>query len=334
LGHRYGIRPNQGDGLPFSGDARSRGVITRIRSSGATWANCGVLGLLLGVGYLTKAVLFPLAFVFFLASAFAAEKTRKSFVRIVFGFLIFLLVAGPYIFVLSNAKGRLTYGDTGRLNYAMYVNHLPHSVHWQGKEKGSGNPAHPIRKILDDPALFEFAEPIGGSYPAWYNPAYWYEGVVPRFNARNEIQIFHNNLHFFYDLFTAQGEFLAGLFALCILSSHFQLLAKQLIRRTHIWIPAVVALTGYSLIHVETRFLPGFLILIWLSLFRSVTLPRSVTSRKLVWCITLAVAINAGIRVVRTAVVEGGHLLTHQRNIYWDVAERLGEMHILPESRS
>ena len=57
------------------------GVIIRIQSAGATWANSAILGLLLGVGYLTKVVLFPLALVFFLASAFAPGNPRKSIVR-------------------------------------------------------------------------------------------------------------------------------------------------------------------------------------------------------------------------------------------------------------
>lgn len=309
------------------------GVILRIHAHGANWANCATLGLLLAVGYLTKVVLFPLAFVFFLASVLAAGNPRKAVVRVLFGFLIFLLVAGPYIFVLSNAKGRFTYGDSGRLNYAMYVDGLPLSVHWQGKERGSGTPVHPTRKVLDDPPLYEFAEPVGGSYPAWYDPTYWWEGVIPRFDAKREILVFHNHLHFFYGLLTAQGAFLSGLLAFCLVAPDFKMLARQFMRGAYIWIPAVVALAGYSLIHVETRFLPGFLILLWLSLFRSVTLPRSAISRKLVWCITLAVAMTVGIGVLRTAVVEGGRLLRHQRNIHWDVAERLRQLGIRPGDR-
>lgn len=309
------------------------GVILRIHADGANWANCATLGLVLAVGYLTKAILFPLAFVFFLASVFAAGNPRKSIVRLLFGFLIFLLVAGPYIFVLSNAKGRFTYGDVGKLAYATYVDGLPLGVHWQGKEGEMGTPVHPTRKILDDPPLYEFAEPVRGSYPAWYDPTYWYEGVVPRFDARREILVFHTHLHFFYNLLAAQGEFIAGFLALCLVAPHFKVLARQFMRGAYIWIPAVVALAGYALIHVETRFLPGFLILLWLSLFRCLTLPRSAISRKLVWCITLAVAMTVGISVLRTAVVEGGHLLRHQRNIQWDVADRLRQMGVRPGDR-
>jgi len=57
------------------------GVMIRIQSASATWANCAILRLLLGIGYPTKVVLFPWAFVFFLTGAFTAGNPRKSIVR-------------------------------------------------------------------------------------------------------------------------------------------------------------------------------------------------------------------------------------------------------------
>ena len=35
---------------------------------------------------------------------------------------------------------------------------------------------HPVRQILTEPAVFEFAKPIGGTFPPWFDPSYWYAG--------------------------------------------------------------------------------------------------------------------------------------------------------------
>ena len=42
-------------------------------------------------------------------------------------------------------KGRLTFGDSGRLNYASLVNPGAPQVHWQGEPVGSGTPRHTTR---------------------------------------------------------------------------------------------------------------------------------------------------------------------------------------------
>jgi hypothetical protein len=306
------------------------GVLIRIRHSGTTWGNCSKLGIILGVGYLTKVVLFPLAFVFFLACFFAARKFRHSVLKISFGFVIFSLICAPYIFLLSHAKGRFTYGDTGKLAYATYVNGLPRGAHWQGEFAHSGTPLHPTRKIFDNPAMFEFAQPIGGSYPAWYDPTYWYEGVVTHLDLRKELFELHVYSHVYVDLIEAQGEFIAALFALCLIAPRFKSFLYRWAKEFYLWAPAFIAMLGYALIHVETRFLPGFLLIFWLSLFAAVSIPDSAASRKVVWCVSMAIALTAGVRILHNAFYEVGRVSGHQINIHWDVAEQLRQLGVRP----
>jgi hypothetical protein len=310
------------------------GIILRIRREGATWARFALLGLLFGIGYLTKVFLLPLAFVFLLASLIAARDFRKSTLRALLSIFVLALVSGPYMFVLSRRMGRFTYGDAGKIAYAILVDGLP-AVHWQGQASvaGTGSPVHPTRKLLNDPPLYEFAGPIGGSYPAGYDPAYWYEGVKPRFSLGGEIAILHKHLHVFYDLLFAQGEFLAAFFALYLFAPGFKRFAQHLLKDAHLWGPAVCAVGAYSLILIETRYLSGFLVILWLALFRSISIPRSVYLRTFVWCITFAVVLTIGVRVLRTAVVEGGHVLGKQTNIYWELAERLHQLGVHPGDR-
>jgi hypothetical protein len=306
------------------------GILLRIRFQGAGWSNFALLGLVLGIGYLTKVVFFPLAFVFLFVSFFATPNFRQWLPKVSVAFLIFLIVATPYILALSHAKGRFTYGDTGKLAYATYVNNAPLGVHWQGKGGLFGAPLHPTRKILDNPSMYEFSEPIGGSYPAWYDPSYWYDGVVPKFFLSREIYKVHMHLHFFAELFAEQGEFIAVFLALFLIAPVSKTFLMRWSREAFLWVPALVAFGAYSLIHIETRFLPAFLVIFWLSLFAALTIPDSAAARKIVWCVTIAVALTVGIRVLRSAVVEAGHVTGPRLNIYANVAQQLHELGLRP----
>jgi hypothetical protein len=72
--------------------------------------------------------------------------------------------------------------------------------------------------LLDVPAVYDIGEPFAASYPPWYDPTYWWEGIVPFWNSRAEIGVVHQDLHFFSHLITEQAEFATGFLALLLLS--------------------------------------------------------------------------------------------------------------------
>jgi hypothetical protein len=306
------------------------GLVLSIRLNDARWSTFVKLGVLLGIGYYVKVVLFPLAFLFLLAAFFAAPDRPRAIVRVSVSLLIFLLIAAPYIFILSKATGRFTYGDAGRLTYANYVDGLPLAVHWEGHEPNYGKPVHPTRQVFEHPGVFEFAQPIGGSYPAWYNPTYWHEGVTPKLSLRGEMIRLHDHLHIFFDLFAQQGEFFVALFALFLINARFNIFLRRWLREFILWAPAILALVAYSLIHVENRFLPGFLLICWLSLFGALPLPDSAIARKVVWCVSVALALFVGVRVLSTAALQTGHLFGARPNVSWDVAQQLRQLGVRP----
>ena len=51
---------------------------------------------------------------------------------------------------------------------------------------------HPTRKVFDRPAIYEFgSDPVGGTYPIWYDPSYWHEGETPHFDLRGQLRVLH-----------------------------------------------------------------------------------------------------------------------------------------------
>lgn len=237
-------------------------LLIRIRRGLAGWTTFALLGGVLGLGYLAKAAMFPLAFVFLAVALFSARDLRRAAPRALIALSVFLLVAGPYLVTLSLYKERVTFGDSGMLNYARYVNGLPH-VHWQGELTGNSVPRHPTRKIADSPAVYEFATPIAATYPVWYDPSYWYEGIVPQFNLQQQGKALVANAAKYFDLFfRLQGALLTGVFILYMMRGRSRWWGlKDGASYWSLLIPALAALAMYALVLVERRYVAPFVVL-------------------------------------------------------------------------
>jgi hypothetical protein len=139
------------------------------------------LGVLLGLAYLTKAVVFPVAVFTFCLCGIAFLRRPERRAALLSGLLAFAVISGTWIAALSIQKQRLTFGDSGPLNYAWYVNGARNYFHWQGEKQGLGVARHPTRLLMRSPEVFAF----GGvfpttTFPPWFDPSYWNEGLQPR----------------------------------------------------------------------------------------------------------------------------------------------------------
>jgi hypothetical protein len=164
------------------------GMLLRLRSSDAPW-KFAWFGLILAVGYWTKAVLFPLGFVILLFAYLWKRSERRWRLGIAVASAVFLAAAAPLIFLLSHQKGRFTFGDSGRVNYAWNVAPRTQTRNWQGEEPESGTPAHATRQLLRYPPVFEFDGPVVGTYPPWTDPSYWNEGLQGHFRLKPQLEV-------------------------------------------------------------------------------------------------------------------------------------------------
>jgi hypothetical protein len=148
-----------------------------------TWRRGVGLGALLAAGYAMKAILLPFGVVLFLALAAGGRRRRRRLAAVGAGLATLVLLAAPLIWAVSRQAGRFTISDSGRLNYGWFIGGLPRFAHWQGEEGCCGRPLHPTRRLAEPVPVFEFRAPVGGTYPPWYDPSYWYRGYRPRFDA-------------------------------------------------------------------------------------------------------------------------------------------------------
>jgi hypothetical protein len=259
------------------------GVLVRISLGGAGWTAFIAFGLVLGLAYLAKAAMFPLALVFLGAGLLAAGELRRAAPRSVAAVIAFALIAAPYITILSVSKARLTFGDAGRITYLRYAHDVPYP-HWRpGVVSGVGAPEHPTRQIFDDPRVFEFATPVGGTYPLSYDPSYWYEGVTPRFELKRQLAVMISSAQFYFDLFIRQqGGALAIVLLLLLMARRQRRRPKSLAGDEALLVVALAAFGMYALVYAEGRYIAAFVVLFWAGLLSRVRLVASPSSRRLV----------------------------------------------------
>jgi hypothetical protein len=257
------------------------GFLVKIRRGSMGRSVYLALGVALGLGYLTKSIMFPVS-ICCLAVAFIIGGLRQR--HLLASVAVFLAIAGPYIVALSLAKGRITFGDSGRYNYAVLVNRIP-KEHWQGEQgdiAGGGHPLHPTRKILERPATFEFGSPVAGTYPPWTDPTYWYEGVQAPINLRRAVgttlRLLEDESSF---LFEVHGSFIAGAFVIFYTSGRKWSVLNDISTYWFLILPCLATLVMYASIHIESRYLGPFFAILLLAVFFATRLPPSSESSRL-----------------------------------------------------
>jgi len=186
--------------------------------------------------------------------------------------LSFAVVAGPLVAELSRQKHRLTFGDSGRINYAMFVSPGGATRNWQGEPQFGITAVHPTRKLLSDPPVYEFAKPIGGTFPPWYDPSYWEEGRVPVLSLKAQVRVVIGHLLSYAELLLHQQNCLLAAWLALLMVARRNAIA-ELGKMWPLLLMCCAALGLYMLVHVETRFIGGYVAIFWLTLFSTFRVP-------------------------------------------------------------
>lgn len=317
------------------------GLLLRLQLDSGSWISFIALGATLGLAYLSKTVMFPLAFVFFAVSVCSVGNFKRSLPRVLAALLAFTLLVTPFITAISLAKGRFTIGESGRLNYAWFVTrHVQPFRYWLGDDPTFGTPKHPPRQIVDQPPVFEFATPVGGTYPLWHDPSYWYEGLRLKFSPKAQLRVIAKNLFFYYDLFL--GILLFSYLILFFINGRWRLSINSLVSNWILLIPATIGLgiyaigvdlpaTNTSQFLLGTRYVAPFIVLLFAGVFSSVQLPNTRAAKQLIAAMALAtliVTISLFTWVIKDALE--AKLNGTQRSLQWEVTTHLNQLGIQP----
>ena len=318
------------DALVFALVLLASGIILRIADGSIGFLRSAALGVVLGLGYLSKAAMFPLAFVFLVVALFAVNNFRRAVTRLALALFFFLLVAGPFVLLLSQSKGRLTFGDSGRINYAEFVDGVKVCIHWQGGPPGAGTPIHPTRKIFEMPPVYEFATPIEGSYPPGMDQSYWYDGVHPFFQLKGQLNALRHTLDNYFELFSRLSGIFAGFLVLLIWGGSIRNFASIFLREVFLWGPGIAALGAYALIFVDLRYVSAFVILLVAGLFSAVRVPQSESGSAIVRPVTLAILLILGVQIAWSVGHSVGRMASSRGFPEWELAKALRDDGIEP----
>ena len=307
------------------------GLLLRIHRRKSNWKWYILLGALLGIGYLTKAILLPIGLVTVVTIPFFA--TRESFSRRIANAaltaIVFAAVAAPLVIALSLSKGRLTSGDTGKIAYAQMVDGLVKYHYWQG-EGNLGAPKHPARKIGSVPDVYEFAAPVGGTYPLWYDTSYWFDGLQAKFEIAGQLGVLKKTLRLIASCLLEQGPLLVVLGSLIFVDFGAYSYWRQIGSVWPVWLPGVAAVGLYALVWFEARYVASFLTIIGLLCFAAVRLTPSVTTRRVTMGLSLGAAALNLFAVGSVATRNLYSSVFRPRNTQWEVALALSKAGIRP----
>jgi len=278
------------------------GLLLKIRSGQATRTNFVLLGLVLGLAYLAKAAMFPLAFLFLAIALFDVIHLRRERGAFALGLVIFLGVAGSYATVLSIVQGHPTFGETGKLAYGTYVNGFDQFAPISPELK------HGVREIFKVPLFVEFSKPIKGTYPLWYDPTYWHDGLKPHFDFGGQLKTILKAIWQYVVLLCSpslQLCFTVGLAVLYLLGpSPGHALRRATAANWPCILLGISALSLYALVYTEYRYIGAFLVLLWMAAFSGVCLsPRP--GMRLTLYITVVLMTVSSIALTASFVASG-----------------------------
>jgi hypothetical protein len=282
------------------------GLLLSLRHSTKTSRTCLLLGLTLGFGYLAKAILFPMAFLFIVAAFFVIGDWRKAAVPLAITFLVFCAVSAPLFISISRSVGRPSYSEAGSLNYAWHVNRED----WPFFSSASGPPAyfkHPIALLHTRPDVFGFRDPQASTFPPRQNPQPWCAGGIATFNARNQLRAIKWNLiAAFSNAHTIpMWGLIGGSLVLLLIGPNVPERLRKVRRSWPLLIPGVVAPLLYFSVWVEPRYLAPFLALVLLGLLPGILVqqPMDAASRTAMGTVVVAVSL-----IIMTALFVFYHL--------------------------
>jgi hypothetical protein len=235
------------------------------------------LGLVLGFGYLVKAALLPLGLVAIGLAAVSLSGPPAQRIRAVAAALgTMLLVAGPWIAALSVSTGKPTIGEVGRFTYLKHVNEMPYPDFHGALDRLAGAPRNPPRRVFDEPRIYEFAEPVAGTYPMAFDPAYWTAGLEPTVTLRGQVRALLTSAMAYFDLFVrVQGGFLALVLLVWLLRRRERASGWRLEPEAALVLWALAAFGLYALVHVLPRYIAPFVLLFWAGILAGIRFPSA-----------------------------------------------------------
>jgi hypothetical protein len=236
------------------------GFLVRINAGQEIAWNSVGFGACLALGYLAKAALYPFGILSLMLLFVVRRIASLSGRKLLLAPMAFVIVAGPFLGSLSVAKGRFTFGESGRVNYLMYGNGFP--PYWFGEDIGGPTEPRGFQRTETHPVIFTFTDPFPGTYSPTFHPGEWYRNSHPNFQWKSQFLVLRETSLVLAGMFGNYGELAAAALALLLICPPSRRIAV-LKQSWLLTIPPVFMFWLYAMVHIEERFLAGFMVIFW-----------------------------------------------------------------------
>lgn len=266
------------------------------------------LGIVLGIGYWWKAILFPVGGVALVIAGLVAWRRRDPARGMLSGAVAFAILSLMLAIPISRQVGRVTFGETGRLNQIWYVNSGPListlCISPLGRLDHSRTgliPKAPI--LLERPLTCGLPDRWPeATLPIWYDPSPWYAEARARVDVGETLVAVRNDVRFLRE---ALAE-IAPLASIALLA----LLAVAIATRAPIGngsaavAMSMVAIGAYLVVYVELRHVVPFMLCIAVAALGAAAAKPSRWARIAVLALGAATIVDGSIRLARQQRVE------------------------------
>lgn len=226
-----------------------------------------LMGAVLGLGYLAKASMIPATVVLAALAAAGLPGMKSRVIGATIALACAATIASPYWVVLTIKTGRLSLGSSAGLNYMIWVN--------PGYSILGNNPAeidrtldHPMVTLSRIPRIAVFEDVLPATYPPWFDPAYFAQGLKVVFSPAGSLVVMVLNVVFLFCLFGWQLLLmeLAGRICLPGAGIKFAGMRKAMI----VWLPSAITTLGICTVislplgFSTPRYFPSTVVLIYL----------------------------------------------------------------------
>jgi hypothetical protein len=266
------------------------------------------LGLVLGLSYWWKAILFPTGLVAFAAAAVVALRRHDARRGPLAGAAAYAAVALILMVPVSRVAGRVTFGETGRINYLWYVNNVPYV--WNRCRDPRVSDAFTERfgrvradsVVFLDPLTCALPEMVAEvTQPLWFDVSQWYREAHAAPTLELQSRAIGNNARFVVDALSEYAPFAFPVLLIAGLAA----LAMGGVPRTS-WPVAALLLAptaSYLIVYVELRHVSPFFV-VAAAAVPLLVLRAGARARPLFWTLAAIVFGDTAVRLSTQTLIE------------------------------
>jgi hypothetical protein len=256
-------------------------------------ARAARIGCFMGLAYLAKAFFVSWVFPCVALLAVFRKDYNLTWKHLIALTISMLTTMALYVVPLSLKLGHLSFGESGK--YQIVFSSNEHILPMVPMVHGSIRTKHPAAILFKTPVVYEFEKPFDVSYPPWFDPDYWNDGIDLKIDWKRYDELLVDKI---------VSLFFSFVFFLSVLKIGLSFSARKLVpysiqelkKTSPVWLTACACSSLYLFMSAAvSRYFMGFIPTMAAAIFLAYkspdTEPVSKRERRFLWFVTALVLV-------------------------------------------